>query len=86
MQAGGVGKRGRERGGPKQRLVGYGTVGIAYLDTYFGRAICAVGRVLCLAREIRVVVLLFGREAQQRFGREATLIGQRNDGVLNVIR
>lgn len=87
MQTGGEGKRvGRERGDPKQRLVGYGTVGIAYLDTYFGRAICAVGRVLCLAREIRVVVLLFGREAQQRFGREATLIGQRNDGVLNVIR
>lgn len=83
-RAEGEGKR--ERGDPKQRLVGYGTVGIAYLDTYFGRAICAVGRVLCLAREIRVVVLLFGREAQQRFGREATLIGQRNDGVLNVIR
>lgn len=77
---------GVDGGKGERRLVGYGTVGIAYLDTYFGRAICAVCRVLCLAREIRVVVLLFGREAQQRFGCEATLIGQRNDGVLNVIR
>jgi len=57
-----------------------------HLDTYFRRAIGAVRRILRLAGEVRVVVLLFGGQPQDGLGRKAPLIGQRYHRVLNVIR
>lgn len=42
-----------------------------------GRSVCPVGRVLGLAGERRVVVLLFGRQLENGFGGEATRIGER---------